>query len=323
MLNLNKISARRETQNDHKIMPNVRTTSENESSEDGSSSLEPQPSTPPVDKMGSEKEVHHQHKVPSDHRYSSFADAVTKGHSAGAASVTAYQNRDGAGIDHATKSSNETMASDPHETQLPPRAPQRCEETTQPLSSGKTSQMSFTFDTDSRANTPSGIMKEMSLKEKEVQVSKNAQYTESNINIGGEGAVASQETASKQSPTISSETTDKTAAKTTTTTTTTTDQAGTFGVGAMLSQYNSQHPHQQQQTSGPEHITTYYSMASQCSLPIHTPTAVAPDNERMRKLSKEFLRSPEHTFERLSFILGRGRLVMVRDMSGFVQTAAP
>lgn len=294
-------------------MPDVRSNCENESSEDGSSSLEPQPSTPPVDKMRIEKEVHLHQRGRGGHRYSSFADAVTNGHAGTVSNViTAYENRDGASMDHDTEFSNTSTISDQQLSHLPPRAPLLFEEATQPLSSDKTSQMSMTtYDVDSRATTPSGIMREMSLKEKEGQ--DNVRYNVSNIKRAEESRDAGGiiDPTSDQHLTISSEETDKTAAETLTTS----DQVDTSGLGALLSKYNSQQPRQQrrqQRELGSDHVTTYYSMASQSSLPIHTPTAVAPDNERMRKLSKEFLRSPENTFQRLSFILGRGRLVMVR-----------
>jgi hypothetical protein len=286
------------------MMPDSRTNSENESSEDGSSSLEPQLAHPPIDeKMGRVKKVCH-HEGQNDHRYSSFADAVVNGHARAEPSTSADQHSCAGNFHHV-----ETTAQH-QDLHLPPGAPQHYQEITQPLSSGKTSQMSImsiSYDTDSRANTPSGIMREMSLKEHESR--SNSHYT------GGkdiECDAESHETKSLIDPTLkhppapTSETNDKT----TVMTETSTDQADTSGVGIMLSEYNAHQPRQQ---PGPEHITTYYSMASQCSLPIHTPTAVAPDNERMRKLSKEFLRSPESTFEILSYILGRGRLVMVRN----------
>jgi hypothetical protein len=290
------------------MMPDSRTNSENESSEDGSSSLEPQPAHPPIDeKMGRVKNVCH-HEGQNDHRYSSFADAVANGHARAEPSTSADQHNC-AGIFH----HDVETTSQQHDLHLPPRAPQHYQETTQPLSSGKTSQMSvmsISYDTDSRANTPSGIMREMSLKDHESR--SDSHNTGGDIGTDIECVAESHETKSlidptlKHPPTRTSETNDKT----TVMTETSTDQADTSGVGIMLSEYNA---HQPQQQPGAEHITTYYSMASQCSLPIHTPTAVAPDNERMRKLSKEFLRSPESTFERLSYILGRGRLVMVRN----------
>lgn len=287
--------------NDNNMQHNSRTNSANESSEDGSSSLEPQPSAPPTDehdrsayKMGSDQKA--------DHRYSSFADAVVNGH-AGTPTSAAHQINNNKGVmGQAAESSNQSTSSAPQDAHL-----HYLEETTQPLSTGQTSQMSFTFETHSRANTPSGIMREMSLAEND---GKSHQYTGCVNNIGREiieRVSEHQQESSKimcttsyqpsvESPNYGMD--DITASK------------DASGVGAMLSQYRSQTPQQQQ--TGPGHITTYYSMASQCSLPIHTPTAVASDNERMRKLSKEFLRSPEHSFEKLSCILGRGRLVMVR-----------
>lgn len=43
-----------------------------------------------------------------------------------------------------------------------------------------------------------------------------------------------------------------------------------------------------------------------------TPVAATLTRQRPKSLSKELLRSPEHTVERLSYVLGRGTLVMVR-----------
>mmetsp|Transcript_9703 Transcript_9703/g.20209 ORF Transcript_9703/g.20209 Transcript_9703/m.20209 type:complete len:1276 (-) Transcript_9703:169-3996(-) len=42
-----------------------------------------------------------------------------------------------------------------------------------------------------------------------------------------------------------------------------------------------------------------------------TPVAAALTRQRPKSLSKELLRSPEHTVERLSYVLGRGTLVMI------------
>jgi len=47
------------------------------------------------------------------------------------------------------------------------------------------------------------------------------------------------------------------------------------------------------------------------SPPLVPPTNAAEEKKRATSFSKEFLRSPNHTLERLSYILGRGSLVMV------------
>lgn len=264
---------------------NTRNNSEN--SEDGSSSLDPIPSSPPGDEhgrfnMGSRKEMHKQ--------AGRYVGAVPNGHSgdSSAASASATQQiRDSSAlIDQTGEPSDPSSSFTPKDSQLPPRAPQHHEATTtQPSTSGKTYEMSITSE-DSRANTPSGIMKEMSLKEND----QSSQYTTGSSMAGNMASATKSQTRVDRMNPISNGTV-------------------AAGVGAILSEYNSQ---QAQQRQRPEELTTYYSMASQCSLPIHTPTAVAAENERLRKLSKEFLKGPVHTFEKLSFILGRGRLVMVR-----------
>ena len=281
-------------------MPNIHSSNE---SEDGSSSLEPLPSAPPPDdcNMGEDDKAHPQdephapqhHSQPHAHALGgyTFAEAVTNGHAVKSS------------IDQTTK----VISS--HLSDLPPRAPQ-CSETTQPLLSAS---MHYNVD-DSRADTPSGIMRDMSLNEH--QHDETLQQGTLQCPPDGEietsqGVDANHGMGDSNEPAISSE--DATEIYTTT-------SQEVSGVGAVLSQFNSQQPqhHQQQgKQQTPEELTTYYSMASQCSLPIHTPTAVAPDNERVRKLSREFLKR-EDTFERLSFILGRGRLVMVRSVLGYL-----
>ena len=281
-------------------MPNIHSSYE---SEDGSSSLEPVPSAPPLDDCNMSEHdkahahnephapQHHEQHAPQELGGYTFAEAVSNGHAAKST------------IDKVTECT--TL----YPSDLPPRAPQ-CSETTQPLTSA-----SLRYNVDcSRANTPSGIMRDMTLNENQqddipqgtLHYSADSEIETSHQGVDYNGITdASNETG------ISLED----GAGITDTTTTAANREET-GVGAMLSQYSSQQPqhHQQeQQKQTPGELTTYYSMASQCSLPIHTPTAVAPDNERMRRLSREFLKR-EDTFERLSFILGRGRLVMVRTV---------
>jgi hypothetical protein len=181
---------------------------------------------------------------------------------------------------------------------------------------GRANQMSITFDVNSRANTPSGIMREMSLKDRRSQVTPHRELANNcgdmEIIADNQGDCSVAETNLKQhahSP-VSADTCAIVMSKSSTTPT----EANGTDVGAMLSTSKSQQQQQQQQRQPDENITTYYAIASQASLPIHTPIAVAADSTRTSTLSKECLRSPEHTLERLSFILGRGRLVMVRNI---------
>ena len=287
-------------------MSGVRSNRDIDSSEDGSSSLEPQPSAPPLDeqkdpgtyKMESDKRVQH-----ATHRYSSFADAVVNGHArpVSTSESAAQPTKDRADIDHASESSSALQ--DPR---LQLIASRHYEGATQPLSKNRT------LEGGRRANTPSGIMSEMSLGEKESHSTKhNGCLNNIGCNVshkkGDRGLMGS----------ISTQTTTQMTEREVETCTEEEDRVEPSGVGALLSEYNSPHTKQEEhQQVNLGHITKYYSMASQCSLPIHTPTAVASDNERLRKLSNDFFRSPEHTFERLSYILGRGRLVMVRYFLG-------
>lgn len=254
----------------------------NDSSEDGCSLV------PPIDdrkqtkitplSMGGAAET-----TEDPHRHSSYAEAVTNGYSQPIQAPSLTANTEDNTVAAAPSNDLESSSLPQDPPSITPQHHPRINGQ-QPISFAGSEQrnMSFTFESSSRANTPSGIMREMSLKDQ-------TQYFRS-----GEMDGADEEGMNRFDQTPGFPGGDKGCTETAATTT-------IGGMGAVLSEHDSQQKHQ---------ITTYYSIASQASLPIHTPTAVASNNNQWH-LSKELLRSPEHTLERLSFILGKGRLVMV------------
>eukprot|EP01082_Thalassiosira_pseudonana_P011730 g10851.t1 g10851 contig4:2700672-2704491(-) len=93
------------------------------------------------------------------------------------------------------------------------------------------------------------------------------------------------------------------AAAATTTTTTAATAGGASGIEATLAAHAQQQHHQQyNQNSNFYYVTPRNGNATAAS---------TLSGQRLSTLSKELLRSPEHTLERLSYILGRGRLVMI------------